>query len=166
MRIRTIGICVLALCLAAGTAAAMGDGMMHGKGGRGGMLGGSGMFFPGMLRNLDLTQQQRQQVRDILSAHRDKFRSLATQLRATHKAIADKLYAPGTVNQSDLDAQIQQAAQIRTQLMQEGMAVALQVRGVLTPDQIAKAAAMRTKMESLRAQMHELMGGKNQGGDE
>ena len=157
MRTRVIGIAALAACLAAGAAAAMGQGM-HGAGGHGGMMVGPGRMFPALLRNLDLTAEQQQQVRDILGAHRATFRQLTGQVRSANQAVLDRLLAPGSVTAKDLDAQMQQAAQARAKLMQEGIDVALQVRGVLTADQIAKAATIRQKMESLRAQMRELLG--------
>jgi hypothetical protein len=53
---------------------------------------------------------------------------------------------------------MQQAIQARGQLMQEGLRAALDVRGVLTPDQLAKAADVQKQMEALHAQMQKLVG--------
>jgi hypothetical protein len=41
--------------------------------------------------------------------------------------------------------------------MQEGLAVALEVRNLLTPEQLAKAAELHTKMKTLRAEMRGVM---------
>jgi hypothetical protein len=47
---------------------------------------------------------------------------------------------------------------VRGDIVNHGLKVVLQVRGLLTPDQLAKAADVKTKMRALRAQMRELLG--------
>ena len=56
----------------------------------------------------------------------------------------------------DLTGQVQRAAQLREQLMQEGLKVALEVRALLTPDQLAKAAQLKDRVRALRAEMRSL----------
>ena len=62
-----------------------------------------------------------------------------------------------------LDALVQQESQARTALLRERLAAALDVRSVLTPDQIQKAATIRAGVKDLRAQMRQLFG--KQGAD-
>jgi len=125
-----------------------GPGMMMGD--------GPGMMMPLLLKKADLTAEQKAQVRKIMENHRDTFRSLFSQLEAANQRLADKLLAPGDLQSGDLTSQIQQITQFRGQLIQEGIKAALEVRGVLTAEQLAKAAQFKDKMRTLHAEMRGL----------
>jgi Spy/CpxP family protein refolding chaperone len=125
--------------------------------GPGRMLGDApGMMLPLVLKGIDLTDAQETQVREIMAAHRATFRALFSELQVAHKDVADKLFAPGEVQAEDLTTQLQRVAQLREQLMQEGLKVALEVRGLLTPEQLAKAAELKERMRALHAEMRGL----------
>ena len=152
----TAGALALAI---AGNSPAFGHGMRgHGACGHGALLGGARM-----LHALDLSADQKQKVQDILTAHRAALAPLAANEKAAKQAIADKLEGTGTVTPQDLDALVQQESQARTALLRERLAAALDVRSVLTPDQIQKAATIRAGVKDLRAQMRQLFG--KQGAD-
>jgi len=143
----------LALIIAAATGA-MGHGMPGGGGCHGGFLGG-----PRLLHALNLSAEQKQQVQAIFQAHGATFKQLAANERTAREAIADAMLGTNPVTQPALDALVQQEAQARTALMSERLATALQVRGILTPDQIQKASTIHTGMKQLRSQMHALLAG-------
>jgi Spy/CpxP family protein refolding chaperone len=131
----------------------------HGAGpmGAGPMMGdGPGMMLPLVLKGVDLTNAQEKQVHSIMQAHRATLRTLFGELKAAHEGVVDKLFAPGDVHTDDLTNQVQRMAQLREQLMQEGLKVALEVRGVLTPEQLAKASNLKDRMRSLHTEMREL----------
>ena len=131
---------------------------LPGVGGRGRMGGGPGKLLPLVLKGVDLTSEQQAQVKEIVGAHRTTFRGLVSQLRAAHEELADKLFAPEAVQEADLAPQVQRVVQLRQQLMQEGLKVALEVRGVLTPEQLAKASLLKDRMRSRRTEMRGLFG--------
>ena len=120
---------------------------------------GPGMMFPMILRGLGLSADQQTKVRDIMDKHRARFQDLFSQLRTAHEAMMAKLLAPGPVTADDLKAPTQKVAALRDQLTQEGIAVALEVRAVLTADQLAKAADVRQRLEVLREETRQLLGG-------
>ena len=122
------------------------------------MGGGPGKLLPLVLKGVDLTPEQQTQVKEIVVAHRPTFRGLVSQLREAHKELADKLFAPETVQEADLTPQVQRVIQLRQQLMQEGLKVALEVRGVLTPEQLAKASQLKDRMRALRTEMRGIFG--------
>jgi Spy/CpxP family protein refolding chaperone len=125
--------------------------------GPGRMLGDApGMMLPLVLKGIELTDAQEKQVRDIMTAHRATFRTLFSALQVAHQEVADKLFAPGEVQAEDLTTPMQRVAQLREQLMQEGLKVALAVRGILTPEQLAKAAEIKERMRALHAEMRGL----------
>jgi Spy/CpxP family protein refolding chaperone len=115
-----------------------------------------GMMLPLVLKGVDLTAEQEKHVHDIVRAHRATFGTLFRELQGAHKDVADKLFAPGDVQIDDLAAQMQRVAQLREQLMREGLKVALEVRGVLTPEQLTKAAEIKDRMRTLHTEMRQL----------
>lgn len=129
------------------------------KGGHGwGMRGGEpGMMLPWLLKGANLTAEQKAQVSKIMATHRPTFQSLSQQLRTAHDEMADRLFAPGEVQAEDLTPLTQRITQIREQLMQEGLKVALEVRGILTPEQLTRAVQTKKRMKELRSEMRNLM---------
>jgi len=159
-----VGLLAVGLLVAGAPARArMGGPMAMGGHGGGPGLGDDPLMLPLLLRGVGLTADQHAKVKDILQSHRATFRSLFTQLQSAHEGMVAKLLAPGTVTADDLAPQMKQVVQLRQQLIQEGLAVAIQVRAVLTPDQLSKAADVRQRMTELRSEMQKLMGGDGPG---
>lgn len=121
------------------------------------MMGESpGMMLPMVLKGIDLTEAQEKQVRAIMQTHRATLRTLFGELKTAQEEVADRLFAPGDVRAEDLTGQLQRVSQLREQLMQEGLKVALEVRAILTSEQLAKAAEIKTRMRSLHSEMRDL----------
>ena len=120
------------------------------------MEDGPGMLLPLVLKGVDLTDAQEKRVQEIMAAHRARLRTLFSELQATHKDLGDKLFAPGDVRLEDFTPQMQQMGQLREQLMQEGLKAAVEVRNLLTPEQLAKAAEIKDRMRALHTEMREL----------
>jgi Spy/CpxP family protein refolding chaperone len=121
---------------------------------------GPGMMLPLMLRHADLTSDQDKRVREIMEADRERLHALLGQLDAVNYALAAKLTAPGPVDAAALKADVEQVAHLRQELMDQGLKTALAVRAVLTPEQLAKVAAVQTKLRTLQGEMRELLDGK------
>jgi len=134
---------------------AQADGPFHGRGPRGGWGGGLMLGVP--LHSLNLTPDQRTQVQSILSTYRSSARPIIQQLRQAQSGLGDKLLAPGQLPASDLQSQLQQISQLRTQLLQLSAQATLEVRNLLTPDQLSAAAQTKDKMRDLRSQMRQLL---------
>jgi Spy/CpxP family protein refolding chaperone len=117
---------------------------------------GHGMMLPLLLSGVNLTVEQKAEAKQIMHNHRGTFRDLFGQLRAAQEDMANKLFAPGGLQESDLAPQVQQITQLHNQLAQEGIRVMLEIRSVLTSEQLAKAAQLRQQMQALHAQMTNL----------
>jgi Spy/CpxP family protein refolding chaperone len=126
----------------------MGPGMMRGD--------TAGMFLPLVLKGVNLAPEQETRVQEIMAAHRATLRNLFQQMRQTHEELSDKMLTPGDLQSADLTPYVQRLTQLREQLMQEGVKVALQVRAVLTPEQLAKASELKSRMKSLHTEMRNL----------
>jgi Spy/CpxP family protein refolding chaperone len=112
--------------------------------------------LPMILRGVNLTPDQQARLQKIMEANRTIFRTRFRKLEAAHEEMAAKLLAPGEVDAADLTAHIRQITQLREQLMQAGLKVALEVRGVLTPDQLAKASQLKEEIKAIHTEMSHL----------
>src|ERR671935_2391299 len=128
-----------------------------GMGWKSAMEDGPGMLLPLMLKGVELTPKQENRVHEIMVAHRATFRTLFNQLRAANEELADKLFATGEIQPEDLMPQIEQITRLRQQLLQEGLKIALEVRGVLTPEQRTKAAQLKERVRALRGDLRNLL---------
>ena len=113
-----------------------------------------------------LTPEQRTQVRQMLIADRGRMRDTARQLHAAHEALADKLFAGGTLTQADVAPDVQKIAALHQQLVEHGTSVMLQVRASATPEQLAKAAAAKQKIDQLHDEIRTLLGKPSPEGDD
>jgi Spy/CpxP family protein refolding chaperone len=118
-----------------------------------------GMFYV-LFRGANLTPDQEAKVKTILAAHRAKTRELMKQSRAAREEMTDKLFGPGTVTAKDLQPMRQRIAQLWEELSQDRLSAALEIRAVLTPEQLAKAAKLKDRFRELHAEMQALFEGK------
>ena len=145
-----VGVLLLA---AAGPALAQAPGRESSM--RGGGRGDGELWL--MIRASNLTPEQQTRVRAILSAHRKSASPVVEQLRQAQQELGTKLLAPGQVQAADLQPQLQRIGQLRDQLAQDSAAAALEVRAVLTPEQLARVAQTKDRLKQLREEMRQLM---------
>jgi Spy/CpxP family protein refolding chaperone len=112
-----------------------------------------------LLRSAGLTDAQREQVRQILANHRPNFQTLAGDLRTAREALNAKLYGTDPVTAADLAPLADQVGKVRSQIAQERMQVALEIRNILTSDQLARIAQTRQRLNDLRSEMRTLLQG-------
>ena len=117
-----------------------------------------GPMLPVLIEGAGLNAAQQAQVRQILANHRPLVQSLVTQLSTAREALATRLYGPDPVGVVDLTPLVQQVAQLRGQLTQERLQVTLEIRNLLTPDQLARAAQTLQRLNDWRAAMQNLRG--------
>jgi periplasmic protein CpxP/Spy len=125
-----------------------------GPGGPGG-FGRGGFGGPlGLLRQLELTDEQRTQVRQLMDSHRDELRAVGEKLMAAHRAQNDAVTAAQFDEQAirtkaaDVAAIEADAAVLHAKLHSE-------VFALLTPEQQAKAAELKAQRETRVQQLKE-----------
>ena len=107
-----------------------------------------------VLRQLDLSDEQRAQVRQVLESHREELRAVGQKLRAARRAQAEAATAAQFDEQAvrtraaELAAVSADAAVLRARVHSE-------VFAVLTPDQQAKAAQLKAQREARVQQRRE-----------
>jgi Spy/CpxP family protein refolding chaperone len=150
-RVAVIGGCLVVLAASPAFAQA-------GRHGGSGAWGGPGLST--LVRAAGLTDAQQAQVKQIVANHRPQFQALIGQLRTAREALDAKLYGADPVSAADVEPALQQISQIRNQLAHESLQVALEVRSLLSPDQLAKAAQVKQRLTELQREMHTLLGGQ------
>jgi Spy/CpxP family protein refolding chaperone len=151
-----IATAILGSCMIAGAAHAQ-DGM----GPPPGMMGGPPPVPPPLLmalRAANLTDAQKTQVHNILNSSRTSTASQMDQMHSIREQIADKLLSPGTVSASDLTALLAQQSALQQQLDTQMVSTTIQIRGVLTADQLSKVAAAHEKLKQIHSQIDAILG--------
>lgn len=120
---------------------------------------GPARVLPLLVMGSGLSEEQHAQVRQILEGQRATLDPLFEKLATLNGQLADKLLSPGEVAEGELAALVKQIGEAREGLIQNGVKVALQVRGVLTPEQLAKAESVQERLQELEAERRQLLGG-------
>lgn len=110
-----------------------------------------------MIRSANLTPEQQAKVRAVLSSHRAAIRPVIDQLRQAQEELGARLLAPGPVQIPDIQPQLQRIGQLRDRLAQDSAQAAIEVRAVLTPEQLARVAQTKERLRQLRDEMRQLV---------
>ncbi len=127
-------------------AAQEGHGSWHG---RHGFMGG----FAG-LRQLDLTDDQRQQIRAAMQSHREEFKAIADRVRKAREA-QQAAIEQVPVNEPQIRAASSELAAAEADAAVLRARVHEQVFSLLTPDQQTKAKTLAAERKQFRAQRRE-----------
>lgn len=117
------------------------------------MTDGPGVLSPAIMGELDLTPDQQTRVYQIMEKHHSAFQTLFQQLGAVRAESANKFFTTGKLSTDDFAAQTQQANQLQGQLRSEGLTLVLEIRNVLTTEQLTKAAALHALLQALHGQI-------------
>lgn len=117
----------------------------------------SGRTLPILLRSAHLTPDQRTQVQAILAARRPGIRTLIREVQQAQDELADRLLGPGPLQMNDVQPQLAKISKIRDRLLQESAQITIEIRGVLTPEQIARAGLTKDKLRQLRSEVQQLL---------
>jgi Spy/CpxP family protein refolding chaperone len=164
IRMKKLSLAILmlvALSQWAALAMAQGPGMGGPRGHHHMMGGGFGMLLPPfILGKLNLTDDQKAKVQEIMDAHRQTLQTLSPQLQTLHEQMADKFSTSGSLTDTDFTSPTQDMNRLREQLAAEDLKVSLAIRALLTPDQLAQVAQIRAQMQALHAQMQSVFEGQ------
>ncbi|MBK6749652.1 MAG: Spy/CpxP family protein refolding chaperone [Pyrinomonadaceae bacterium] len=130
-----------------------GHGFGHGRGDRMGMA----------LRGLDLSDEQKAKVKEIMEANKAEFEP-TMQAMKDNRAKIQTLGTDGTFDQARVEGLAKEQGDLVAKTIVQKASVKAQVFAVLTDEQKAKAAEMRTKFEG-RGKDHKGFGGKHGGSE-
>lgn len=115
-----------------------------------------GMLSPRLLNALNLTPEQAVKIEASKKAFREAQKAYLNELTPIRKEVADKLFGANPVTEVDVARQITKIADLREKILREGVRIALDVRQVLRPDQLAKAASIRQQLLEIQSEVREL----------
>jgi periplasmic protein CpxP/Spy len=124
---------------------------------------GGGPMGPGMamrhgLAQLNLTDDQKTQIKGIMQAHREEMQGFAKQVRDARKALGDAVM--NDADEATIRARAADLGKVQADLAVFGAKLRKDIFAVLTPDQQAKAKTLRLQaLESIGR----FMGGRRQG---
>ena len=147
-----VGVMVVSVWAATSYAQDVGEMGGHGR-------APGGLLLPLIINGVGLTDAQQTQVKGILATHRSTFQALFRQRHEAHEEMVDALLTPGDA-QATLTPLVQRVSQVQEQILQEGLKTMIEVEGVLTPEQLAKAAELNGRLRALRAEMRSLLTGE------
>ena len=146
-------VAVVGLVALIGTGVALAQGPRSGGPGGRGMRGGPlGMGLP--LRELQLTEAQQQQIRDIRSRHETQIRDAVSRLEAardTQRKAVEAIPA----NEAQITAVTQDLVQAEVDVAIQASRLNTEVWSVLTPEQQAKAKEFRAQREARSGERRE-----------
>lgn len=112
--------------------------------------GDHGGHFMGF-RNLDLTDAQKAQIKQIHESHSQSIRPLMEQIRAKRQEIRQASEG-GTFNEALVSQKLSEIAPLEAKLMGEQFRIHQEMLSVLTPEQKAKLDQSREQAKSRRAE--------------
>jgi hypothetical protein len=115
-----------------------------------------GFLSPRLLNALNLTPDQAARIEASKNAFKEAQKAYLSEVVPLRKEVADKLFGPNPVREGDVSAQITKIADLREKILEEGFRIALEVRQVLKPDQLAKAAAIRQQLLQIQTEVRQL----------
>jgi len=127
---------------------------MRGPGGPGGPMG----FGPGF-RELDLSDDQKAQLKSIAESHRDEFRAAGDKARAAHDGM-QALMEADAIDEAAIRAKSAEIAATEADVMILNAKVRHESLQVLTSEQQAKLKDMRTARQGQMKQLRQRRGQK------
>ena len=127
----------------------------RGPGGPGGPMGpggAAGGLGPMMLGQLDLSQDQRDRVKQILDSHKDEQKALGDRAMAAHEALDDAV-ASGTPDEALVRTRAEAVSTVGVDQMVFHARIYAEVFQILTADQQTKLKTMQAEMKTRREQM-------------
>lgn len=154
------GLGIVAIVAQQGPPPGRGPDGQGGPGGRGpgmGMMGrGPGGPMAGMmmrgLGQLDLTDQQKADIKKVMESNRDAAKAIAGRMIAAREALGDTATAD-TINEADIRAKATALGLVEADAALLRAKAHAQVFALLTPEQQAKAKQLRTEGKGHMKQM-------------
>ena len=119
------------------------------RGGPGDPMGGQGGIGLSGLRQLELSDTQKEQIKTITESHRDEMRQIAQRTREAQRGL-DAAAAGTSVNEADIRAKSTALASALADGAIFRAKVNAEIVGVLTTEQQQKLTELRTEREQRR----------------
>jgi hypothetical protein len=110
-----------------------------------------------LLYKLDLREDQKAQVKQILANHRPVLQPMRSQLQIYRELLADGLMGTSQVTLDQLQALAQQMNDQQAAIAKEWLKAMYEVRLILDDNQLAKLAGLKDNLRMLHQEMRTLL---------
>jgi hypothetical protein len=110
-----------------------------------------------LLYKLDLREDQKAQVKQILANHRPVLQPMRSQLQIYRELLADGLMGTSQVTLDQLQALAQQVNDQQAAIAKEWLKAMYEVRLILDDNQLAKLAGLKDNLRMLHQEMRTLL---------
>jgi periplasmic protein CpxP/Spy len=116
-----------------------------------------------VFRGLDLTEEQKTQIKQIRETSKQTIQPIREQMKANRQKLAE-LSANGNFDQAQIQAIAQQQGSLSAQMIVERERVKAQIFQILTPEQKAKAAELKAQRQQKMQERRENRNEKRRNG--
>lgn len=102
-----------------------------------------------LLRELGLSKEQFQQIRRMNADRKPVMEAAHRRLNEANRALDEAIYAD-TLNEQDIEARMKEVQAAQSEMTKLRVMNELQVRKILTPEQLVKFRELREKFERMR----------------
>jgi protein CpxP len=110
---------------------------------------GGNLMGGGLIRRLDLTEAQREQLKSIHESRRESMAALRSEIRAKRQELR-QASSGDTFNEALAAEKLSEIARLEAKLMAERFAIHQATLSILTPEQKLKLEQMREQFKSRR----------------
>jgi Spy/CpxP family protein refolding chaperone len=114
--------------------------------------GGPGDFVPMILGRLDLSQDQRDRVKQIFDSHKDEQKALADRAMTAHEALDDAVTSVA-LDEGLVRTRAEAVAAVDVDRTLAQARIYSEVFQILTADQQTKLKTLQTELKARRARM-------------
>ncbi len=118
-----------------------------------------GLLAPRLLRALDLTTEQETKIQELKDSFKEARKALFEDIIPAHRAVQAELFGPDPVSEEDVASQMAQIIEYIENYRRDGLKIALELREVLTPEQLDKALEIIERRRELRGEVRSLYQG-------
>jgi Spy/CpxP family protein refolding chaperone len=106
------------------------------------------LLLPMLLASVALTADQIARVHELVEARRPVSEQLTEQLRQAEEQLADDLTSADELPVADIQAQLDAISALRQQLLEEAASFSLELRSILTPDQLTVVQQAKDRLRA------------------
>ena len=104
-----------------------------------------------MARSLNFTQEQRDQVRQIIQSQRQQLRQAQVRIREARESLDQAMYSE-EFDQSEVEVKIQNLAQAQAQVTMIRLRSEMEIRKILSTDQLRRFLEIKAAAKERRRQ--------------
>ena len=108
--------------------------------------------MPPFLRGVTLTEEQKTKVREILQSQRPVPQETLKRMRAIQHELGNRIFYPGKLDEDQLASLFEQSLFLQNQFARQNFRTTLEIRNLLSPEQMAQGAEHREQMKAQRTQ--------------